>query len=176
MTGLGEGTPSTHRFAPEVERASGRHVHRHTATGPAHAHPADHRELLHEHGLRATEPRLRVLAVLSESDHLTAEALHQLLEAAGDTVALTTVYRTLESLEKAGLVWATHVPEVGRTFHLGSHLPHGHLYCRVCGSLTDLAGSLGAAQEPDVPDGFVVERIELTVVGRCASCQAAGKG
>ena len=63
---------------------------------------------LRAHGLRATGPRLRVLAALGScepADHPTADALRR---AVGDGIALTTVYRTLETFEHAGLVWATH--------------------------------------------------------------------
>ena len=128
----------------------GAHVHRHTALAEPHAHPDDPRALLRAHGLRATAPRLRLLGVMAERDHLTAEALHR--EMADDGVALTTVYRTLESLEQAGLVWATQVPDVGRTYHLGTHPPHAHLYCRVCGSLWDLAGPSAEVWAEQVPE------------------------
>ena len=148
----------------------GAHVHRHTALSEPHAHPDDPRALLRAHGLRATAPRLRLLGVMAERDHLTAEALHR--EMADDGVALTTVYRTLESLEQAGLVWATQVPDVGRTYHLGTHPPHAHLYCRVCGSLWDLAGPSAEVWAAQVPDGFDVEHVQVTVVGRCAACAA----
>jgi len=148
----------------------GAHVHRHTALSEPHAHPDDPRALLRAHGLRATAPRLRLLGVMAERDHLTAEALHR--EMVDDGVALTTVYRTLESLEQAGLVWATQVPDVGRTYHLGTHPPHAHLYCRVCGSLWDLAGPSAEVWAAQVPDGFDVEHVQVTVVGRCAACAA----
>jgi Fur family ferric uptake transcriptional regulator len=145
------------------------HEHEHThdvAGAPAAA--------LRSHGLRATEPRLRVLAAMTGRDHLTAEALHRLVaEDGGAPVALTTVYRTLESLERAGLVWATVVPDVGRTFHVGTHAPHAHALCRVCGALADLAPLAGEPWSAGVPDGFAVEHVQVTVTGVCASCGAA---
>lgn len=141
-----------------------RHPHTHDVVGE----PVG---VLRSHGLRATEPRLRLLAALAAGDHLTAESLHRRL--ADDGIALTTVYRTLESLEQAGLVWATQVPDVGRTYHLGTHARHAHLYCRVCGTLTDVPGEAPAWT---VPDGFEVDDVQVTILGRCATCRAAAGG
>ncbi|MCV2392982.1 transcriptional repressor [Actinotalea sp. M2MS4P-6] len=146
------------------------HEHTHDVVGSPVA-------ALRSHGLRATAPRLRLLAAMGGRDHLTAEALHRLVDAdGGDSIALTTVYRTLESLEQAGLVWATQVPGVGRSYHLGTHPPHAHLYCRVCGTITDLPGPTDDAWRAGVPEGFEVEHVQLTVEGRCAECAAAGLG
>lgn len=142
------------------------HEHTHDVAGAPVA-------ALRSHGLRATEPRLRVLAAMAGRDHLTAESLHRLvLGDGGAAVALTTVYRTLESLEQAGLVWATDVPDVGRTFHVGTHAPHAHAVCRVCGSLVDLAPTAGERWSAGVPEGFAVEHVQVTVVGVCAGCAA----
>ena len=120
-----------------------------------------------------TGPRLRLLAALAATDHLTAEGLHR--ATADDGIALTTVYRTLESLEQAGLVWATQVPGLGRTYHLGSQPPHAHLVCRVCGRLQDLEGLPDTVwRSQGVPGDFDVEHVLVTVVGRCAACVARG--
>ncbi len=87
------------------------------------------------------------------------------------------MYHTLEALERAGLVWAVHVPGVGRTYHLGTQDRHAHLLCRVCGRLEDLAGLSGAAlADCGVPADFGVDHVQLTVIGRCAGCRRAQAG
>ena len=145
------------------------HHHTHDVVGEPVA-------VLRSHGLRATTPRLRLLAAMGGRDHLTAEALHTLVDAdGGEPIALTTVYRTLESLEQAGLVWAAQVPGAGRTYHQGTRGPHAHLHCRVCGTLTDLPGPDGDVWRAGVPEGFEVEHVQLTVAGRCATCAAGGR-
>lgn len=112
-----------------------------------------------------------LLEAIEHLDHPTVEALHIATQAQG--IALTTVYRTLETLERAGLVWAVHVPGTGRTYHLGSHRPHAHLLCSRCGRLTDLSGLPEEALAGcGVPTDFAVEHVQLTVIGRCASCAA----
>lgn len=130
---------------------------------------------LRAHGLRATRARLLVMAALDELEHPTVDALHR--RTASDGVVLTTVYRTLETLEKAGLVWAVHVPGTGRTYHLGTHRPHAHLLCRGCGRLDDLPVLPGTVLVAcGVPDDFSAEHVQLTVVGRCARCASSPPG
>lgn len=140
------------------------------APAPADRTPA-YRADLHASGLRATEARLLLLRAIERLDHPTVEALHRATEAHG--IALTTVYRTLETLERAGLVWAVHVPGTGRTYHLGSHRPHAHLLCSRCGLLEDLRGlPEDALAACGVPAGFAVEHVQLTVIGHCPACAA----
>jgi Fur family ferric uptake transcriptional regulator len=137
------------------------------------AHEPAARANLREHGLRATEARLLLLAAMADLEHPTVDALHRATASHG--VALTTVYRTLDTLEAAGLVWAVHVPGLGRTYHLDSRHPHAHLLCRTCGRLDDLeALPADALQACGVPGAFAVDHVQLTVIGRCATCQAAG--
>lgn len=127
------------------------------------------RAALRGSGLRVTDARVRLLEAVRDLDHPTVDALHARTAPAG--IVLTTVYRTLETLEEAGLVWAVHVPGTGRTYHLGGRAPHAHLLCRVCGALDDL-GPLpdDALADGGVPDGFRVEDVQLTVIGVCAAC------
>ncbi len=123
--------------------------------------------------LRATEARVLLLEAIRDLDHPTVDALHHATEPHG--IALTTVYRTLETLERAGLIWAVHVPGTGRTYHLGSHHPHAHLLCERCGHLEDLRAlpddTLAAC---GVPADFAVRHVQLTVTGLCPSCRARG--
>ena len=140
--------------------------------------PASHGELdpraaLRARGLRATEARVLLLGEIRDLDHPTVEALHLATRDRG--IALTTVYRTLETLERAGLVWAVHVPGTGRTYHLGTHAPHAHLLCRECGRLEDLEPiPEDALADRGVPADFEVEHVQLTVIGRCSTCRTRG--
>ncbi len=59
---------------------------------------------------------------------------------------------------------ATHVPDLGRTHHLGPHPPHAHVVCRRCGRLAGLPG-VAAAVTVAGPDGFTVEHVQVTAVG-----------
>ena len=61
---------------------------------------------LRKAGLKVTHPRVRILAVLEDSEHphLTAEDIYRALMERGDDIGLATVYRVLTQFEAAGLV------------------------------------------------------------------------
>lgn len=105
-------------------------------TPPSPCQAPRNRRLLQQAGLRATTPRLLLLTALHESDHPDIEGLHRQVRAEG--IALTTVYRTVETLQAAGLITATVLPSGSRIFHPADAAPHGHLVCDRCASVTDL--------------------------------------
>jgi Fur family ferric uptake transcriptional regulator len=101
--------------------------------GEAEGSPAVER--LHTPGLRSTWQRRAVLDTLGRChEFVSAQELHALLADSGSTVGLTTVYRTLRELDRAGLVDVVR-DEGGERLYLGR--PAGehrhHLICRRCG-------------------------------------------
>jgi Fe2+ or Zn2+ uptake regulation protein len=130
-------------------------------------------EELAAHGLRATRQRVAVLRLLRKSHaHPTAAALHRSLISDQPNVSLKTVYEVLDSLVTANL--AACVTDGGEPYRYEaqSH-PHYHARCRMCGRLYDIeASSDGHIRgKAAVPDGFVVERVSVTLVGRCPRCR-----
>ncbi|MFH9002992.1 Fur family transcriptional regulator [Streptomyces afghaniensis] len=100
--------------------------------GEAEESPAVER--LHTPGLRSTWQRRAVLDVLGRCrEFVSAQELHALLADSGSTVGLTTVYRTLRELDRAGLVDV--VRDEGERLYLGRPAGgHRHyLICRRCG-------------------------------------------
>ena len=91
---------------------------------------------------RSTRQRAAVAAALAQVDEFrSAQDLHDILKHQGDSVGLTTVYRTLQSLADAGEVdvLRTHDGEaVYRRCSTGDH--HHHLVCRVCGKAVEVEG------------------------------------
>jgi Fur family ferric uptake transcriptional regulator len=101
--------------------------------GEAEGSPAVER--LHTPDLRSTWQRRAVLDTLGRChEFVSAQELHALLADSGSTVGLTTVYRTLRELDRAGLVDVVR-DEGGERLYLGR--PAGehrhHLICRRCG-------------------------------------------
>lgn len=124
-------------------------------------------------GLRATRQRVALLRLLRKSrTHPTAAELHRALLEEQPNVSLKTVYDVLDSLVAANL--ASCVTDGGEPYRYeAQNAPHYHARCRVCQRLFDLEASSdghirGRAQ---VPEGFVVERIAVTLVGRCPRCR-----
>ena len=131
---------------PDVHR-EGRRL---TASGPGwHNGPASRRRLeatVTTAGPpvrgRSTRQRAAVAAALDEVDEFrSAQDLHDMLKHKGDSVGLTTVYRTLQSLADAGEVDVLRTSDgesVYRRCASGDH--HHHLVCRVCGKAVEVEG------------------------------------
>ena len=67
-------------------------------------------------GLKTTQPRLKILAILESSSvrHVSAEDVYKLLLEQNEEIGLATVYRVLTQFETSGLV-IRHNFEVGRS-------------------------------------------------------------
>ncbi|MFE0647971.1 Fur family transcriptional regulator [Streptomyces sp. NPDC059534] len=126
---------------------------------------------------RSTKQRAAVSAALNEVDEFrSAQELHDMLKHRGDSVGLTTVYRTLQSLADAGEVDALRTSDgetVYRRCSTGDH--HHHLVCRVCGKAVEVEGPMVEqwAEAIASDHGFVNVAHTVEIFGTCAEC--AGK-
>ena len=131
---------------------------------------------LRARGLRLTSQRQRVLAAVAALEHGTPEEIHVRLrdEAGPDGAApdTSTVYRTLELLERLGLVWHTHLGKGAPVYHAAEH-PHLHVVCASCGSIASAPpGLLDAAAERLAADlGFTLDVGHVALSGTCAACR-----
>jgi Fe2+ or Zn2+ uptake regulation protein len=122
-------------------------------------------------GIRATKQRIEVLRLLRALDHPTVAQIHRLVTKQYKNVSKKTVYSVLEAFVNQGL--ATIFTEGGEPYRYeGKTEPHFHVRCRVCGNLVDLppTGQGRLRTQDGIPEGFMVERVQLTVVGRCRRC------
>lgn len=91
--------------------------------------------------MRTTRQRAAVGEALDRAGGFrTAQALHDEMKAAGETVGLTTVYRTLQGLAEAGEVDVLRRGDgeaIYRRCATGEH--HHHLVCRTCGASVEVA-------------------------------------
>jgi Fe2+ or Zn2+ uptake regulation protein len=127
-------------------------------------------------GLRLTPQRLAVYRALAADDsHPTAETVYARVRTELQTLSQATVYRILESLERERFV--RRVSTTGGVARFDATLePHQHLVCRICGRMVDHFAP-GLASAPIVVDevpGFVVEELDVRLVGRCAGCTDTG--
>jgi Fur family ferric uptake transcriptional regulator len=126
---------------------------------------------LRERGWRLTEPRLAVCRLVAEShsQHLTAPAITASL--AGE-VDQSTVYRTLEALEAAGILTHTHLGHGPSVYHLADEAPHQHMICEVCGEVTELDAAVVAEALAAITraTGFVPDTSHFALSGRCRRC------
>lgn len=134
---------------------------------------ADFETACRARGVRVTAQRLAVYRVLAEdASHPTAEQVYARLRPGHPSLSPATVYRVLESLEREALI-----RRVGTTHGIArfdANLDgHQHVICRHCGRMTDLdvpALSSLTLDAKAVP-GFVVEGLDIRIVGRCATCR-----
>lgn len=133
-----------------------------------------HREMLREAGLRTTSQRLGVLEALADrQDAVTAQELYLDFRAQGESIGLSTVYRTLTSLVDAGLL-DTFQRGDEQAFRACSPKHHHHLVCTSCHTVTELEAGLVEAWVSTVADAydFDVASHRADIFGVCADCAA----
>lgn len=135
---------------------------------------------LRRQGLRVTGARRAVCSILVDShgEHLTAAAIHGLVEAAERRpIDQSTVYRTLDTLEGAGLLTHTHLGHGALVYHLAAEAPHQHLMCRTCGrSIGVAAGELDPFYRR-ITDltGFIADPTHGVIWGWCDDCAGTAR-
>ena len=90
-------------------------------------------------GLKATLPRLKILALFenSEKRHLTAEDIYRMLITEEIDIGLATVYRVLTQFEQAGLLIRHHFDSDKAVYELNIGNHHDHLVCIQCGHVEE---------------------------------------
>lgn len=131
---------------------------------------------LRARGLRLTTQRRQVLAAVAALEHATPEEIATRLRAdAGPDGAApdtSTVYRTLELLERLGLVWHTHLGKGAPVYHAAEH-PHLHVVCAGCGAISSVDPALldGAAERLAADLGFALDVGHVALSGTCRACR-----
>jgi Fe2+ or Zn2+ uptake regulation protein len=131
------------------------------------------RQLCREQGLALTPQRRAILlAVLDLDDHPTADRVQAALSRRRVRVSRATVFRTLESFARMGIIT--------KTCHPGSSIRydrrtdrHHHLICLSCDRVIDISDPrLDALPVPDTrPFGFVVSDFKVQLRGICKKCR-----
>ncbi|MBV8932118.1 MAG: transcriptional repressor [Kutzneria sp.] len=123
--------------------------------------------------MRMTPQRQLVLDAVRELAHATPEQICQHVRRTASTVNITTIYRTLELLERLGLVRHTHLGH-GAPFYSADEHEHVHLVCHRCGQVIEvpctLLDGLGALLDSEL--GFQLDASHLALSGICRDCGA----
>jgi Fur family ferric uptake transcriptional regulator len=141
--------------------------------GGAAAEPARSlRHTLHQRGLRMTPQRQLVLDAVRDLGHATPEQICARVQDAAPAVNITTVYRTLDLLERLGLVRHTHLGHGAPSYSEQEH-QHVHLVCHGCGEVfeapTDLMDDLTDRLQAE--SGFMLDATHVALSGRCRACR-----
>lgn len=132
------------------------------------------KEQLRNVGLKVTHPRMRILALLEESDqiHLSAEAVYRMLIDREEEIGLATVYRVLTQFEQAGIL-KRHNFETGRSvFELDRGEHHDHLLCTSCGGVEEFYDDRIETLQHEIAaqHQFEIADHALTLYGVCKNC------
>ncbi|AHI01880.1 transcriptional repressor [Kutzneria viridogrisea] len=121
--------------------------------------------------MRMTPQRQLVLDAVRELEHATPEQICQQVQRTAPTVNITTVYRTLELLEKLSLVRHTHLGHGAPTYSVDEH-EHVHLVCHRCGRVNEVPCSLldGLSARLSADTGFRLDASHLALSGTCQVC------
>ena len=129
------------------------------------------RTTLHERGLRMTPQRQLVLDAVRELGHATPEQICTRVQRVAPAVNITTVYRTLDLMEKIGLVRHTHLGHGAPSYSEREH-QHVHLVCHGCGVIVETEPELleQLADRLRGTSGFELDVTHVALSGRCAEC------
>jgi Fur family ferric uptake transcriptional regulator len=145
------------------------------ATGEGAALLERFRRYLRDHRQPVTRQRDEIAEMLLTSDdHLSVEQIRRRLKERGATVGLATIYRTVDLLEKSGLVRAH---DFGQGFRRYEPMPaqthHEHLICLRCGRVEEFTHERLERMLPMIADeyGFQPDRHRVEIYGVCRDCQ-----
>lgn len=139
--------------------------------------PADLRAELNARGYRLTPQRQKILDIfcaLPQGRHLSAEELHQALTQGGETIGLSTVYRTIHLMVYMGILRELELAEGHKHYELNRPLRehHHHLVCVYCNQTIEFSEAqvdqVGEKQAHGA--GYYILDCQLTLYGICPNC------
>ena len=89
-------------------------------------------------------------------------------------LGLATVYRNLKALVDEGAIEVVTLPGEAPRYEAADHGHHHHFRCDVCQRVFDVHQCPGDLARL-APPGFIVDRHEITLYGRCSDCHPLPK-
>lgn len=133
--------------------------------------PGDEKRHLAEHGVRPLNHRVAVYRYLLEHPtHPTADDIYGDLKKHMASISRTTVYNVLNLLCDHEVVRRIAI-EKNEMRYDANTVDHIHFKCSGCEQVFDLH-SVSFPAVP-VPEGFVVEDVQINITGRCPACSKA---
>lgn len=130
------------------------------------------KEVCKEQGIKVTPQRLEIfLETIKAEDHPSAEDIYERVRARMPTVSLDTVYRTLTTFDRLGIVAKVQFLEDKTRFDPNMKTHH-HMICAQCKSIVDFYWSqFDKAELPsDVAGWGTVQNKLVQIRGICAEC------
>lgn len=126
-------------------------------------------ELLKEHSLKVTPQRLLILKYLDTHDtHPTVEEIYSELKKRFPSLSKTTVYNSVEILQKQGLIQSLTISGHQARYDF-KHDMHHHFLCTHCGKIIDIdikCPNIGKI----IREGYKIEEVHGYFKGLCKEC------
>ena len=130
-------------------------------------------------GLKATLPRLEVLAVFESSPnkHLTAEQVFFELNATKSGVGLATIYRILIQFVDAGILGRSSFDTNKAVFELNHGHHHDHMVCIRCGKVVEFFDEAIEARQKEVAKKHKFRLLDhtMSMYGVCSAPECQDK-
>ena len=124
-------------------------------------------------GIRSTKQRAAVASILMTiSDFRSAQEIYGLLQETGESIGLSTVYRTLQGMQSSGEVDVVLRADGESMYRRCTDGHHHHLVCRACGHTVEVEGHAVEDWADSVAQkhGFTDVDHTLEIMGLCSAC------
>jgi Fur family ferric uptake transcriptional regulator len=130
--------------------------------------------ILDKENLRKTKSRQQILEILRNSGPKTIDEIYQLAIAQGETMSMSTVYRTCETLAEKGVVQKSNLIEDGRARYEFAGISHRHhAVCMECHDIISIEdcpfGQFDELMESKYD--FDVKSHSIEIYGYCRKCK-----
>ena len=136
---------------------------------------------LNSRGWRMTPQRKKILHVfqnLPQGNHLSAEELYNLLEKRGESISLSTIYRSVKLMARMGILRELELAEGHKHYEVNQPYPHHHhhLVCIQCNKTIEFNNDsiLKQSLRQTEKEGFQLIDCQLTVTAICPEALRMG--
>jgi len=122
-------------------------------------------------GLKLTPQRLAILDYLKENhEHPSADTIYRAMRERFPTISFSTVYNTLSTLAKKGILHELTIDSDKKRFDPGIE-PHHHLICVQCKKIVDITVDYELKVPYSFKKGFEIVGNHIEFYGICQNCQ-----
>ncbi len=121
--------------------------------------------------LKITPQRLGIFRILEgNSMHPSAEDVFKEIRERYPTISFTTVYKTLEIMEKMGEILKVTIDEQRKHYDPDTNVHH-HIICSKCNKISDIKKEYVKPRLPrEVLDEFTPSSYQISFYGTCRKC------
>ena len=124
--------------------------------------------------LRITKQRALILEIIRRGQgHLDAAEVYRRAQKKQTLLSLSTVYRTLQTFKRLGLVEEVHFDETHHHYEAKPSAEHHHLLCLGCGTVIEFQYPLSRYVKRNVAEAkdFDIVDTEVRMTGYCSRCR-----